>query len=251
MKKKTIPVTERDWYKKWYNNLSPQEKAIEDRERGIRIAKPTVKKDIIKIYTDGCCIGNPGKGGYGVIIKHNEDEYVLSCGFERTTNNRMELKAVIDSLYFVGENIGEADEVHIYSDSRYVTDAINKGWLKNWVKFGYKKNKDLWVIMNELYDSFTPVFHWVRGHNGHIENERCDKIAKEATKSKHLIPDVIDNPKTVGTIDEDCNKFRGKLRELGEYFMHPIPDSVIKTYLNGHTNFIDAVHAFIRKNTLK
>lgn len=249
MKRKTTPVTERAWYKKWYENLSPQERAIEDRERGL-VLKPTIKKDVIKVYTDGCCIGNPGKGGYASIIKFKDEEYELSCGYKLTTNNRMELMAVIDSLHYIGDMFGDSEEIHVYSDSKYVIDPVNKGWLKSWAKFGYKKNKDLWVEMSGLLDTFNIKFHWIKGHNGHKENEECDKLSKEAAKGSNLFNDIgFTKDEIDQKTKENCDKFRDAVRDLGERYN--APDEVVITYIKAHKNFIDGVHAFVRNNTLK
>jgi ribonuclease HI len=140
---------------------------------------------IIQIYTDGACSGNPGKGGYGIVMKFNEKEKEISEGFRKTTNNRMELLAVIVALEKITT---DKYPVEVYSDSKYVIDSIEKGWVFNWVKkpnFGGKKNEDLWRRFLESYYNFNITFHWVKGHNGHPENERCDVLATgEAIKFK-------------------------------------------------------------------
>lgn len=143
---------------------------------------------MIKIYTDGAAQGNPGPGGYGTIMRYGSAEKELSQGYQLTTNNRMELMAVIAGL----EAIKKQDiPVTIYSDSKYVVDAIEKGWLWNWEKknFKDKANPDLWKRYIPLHRRFKPRFVWIRGHNGHPENERCDRLAVMAASGYDLIVD--------------------------------------------------------------
>lgn len=131
---------------------------------------------MIEIYTDGSAKGNPGKGGYGVLLRYKGKVKEISQGFRLTTNNRMELLAVIVAL----ENLKTYEiPVKIYSDSKYVLDSITKGWVFNWLRtdFKGKKNKDLWLRYLKLHPKFNLSFEWVRGHNGHLENERCDLLA--------------------------------------------------------------------------
>ncbi len=141
------------------------------------------------LYTDGAARGNPnGPGGYGIVLKvRNDDgeehEYEYSAGFKRTTNNRMELLAVIVGL----EALKEAANVLVVSDSKYVTDAFNKDWISNWKASGWKtashkpvKNPDLWMRLLKAMKNHNVTFKWVKGHDGHEENERCDKLATEA-----------------------------------------------------------------------
>lgn len=137
----------------------------------------------VEIYTDGACTGNPGKGGYGAVLIYNGTEKEISKGFRETTNNRMELMAAIDALSLLKEPC----EVDLYSDSKYLTDAINKGWLESWVKNGWKKadkkkvmNVDLWESIIRLTEKHTVNFIWVKGHAGNKYNEVCDKLAVEA-----------------------------------------------------------------------
>ena len=135
----------------------------------------------IQLFTDGACSGNPGPGGYGVILRCGDYEKEISEGFEDTTNNRMELMAVIVGL----ESIKwENAVVTVYSDSSYVVNAVTKGWLDNWVlkAFKGKANPDLWIRFLEVYKKHRVNFVWVRGHNGHPENERCDRLAVDAYK---------------------------------------------------------------------
>lgn len=144
----------------------------------------------VTIYTDGAASGNPGPGGFGVVLEssagHRKE---LSGGFRRTTNNRMELLAVIVGLK---ELKSTEVAVTVVSDSKYVVDAINKGWLRSWVKKGFKdkKNPDLWRLMIPLLDKYNPTFQWVKGHNNHPQNERCDALAVQASKQPSLPADT-------------------------------------------------------------
>lgn len=144
---------------------------------------------MIKIFTDGAAQGNPGPGGYGTILKYGSHEKELSQGYELTTNNRMELMAVIAGL----EALKRQDmPVTIYSDSKYVVEAVEKGWLWDWEKkdFSKKANVDLWKRYIPLHRKFKPRFQWVKGHAGHPENERCDRLAVLAASGYDLIVDV-------------------------------------------------------------
>lgn len=140
----------------------------------------------ITMYTDGACKGNPGPGGFGTILRYKSTEKEISGGESSTTNNRMELTAVIKGL----EALKESCQVDIYTDSKYVCDAVSKGWAVSWKRNGWKKsdkkpalNSDLWGELLELIDKHECTFHWIKGHNGHPENERCDSMAvKEAEK---------------------------------------------------------------------
>jgi ribonuclease HI len=140
---------------------------------------------MIRMYTDGAAQGNPGPGGYGVILKYNHHVKELSEGFRLTTNNRMELLAVISGLEALKKN---TIAVTIYSDSKYVVDAVEKGWVFGWEKknFAKKANADLWQRYLKLHKIFKPKFVWVKGHAGHAENERCDQLAVQAAESSHL-----------------------------------------------------------------
>ena len=145
------------------------------------------KKEIY-IYTDGAAKGNPGPGGYGVVMIFGKHRKELSQGYQNTTNNRMELLAVIVAL----EALTRTEyPVKIYSDSKYVVDAINQGWLLNWQKKGFKKKKnvDLWQRFIPLQKKFNLTFHWVKGHSGHPENERCDQLAVNAAEGRDLLVD--------------------------------------------------------------
>ena len=144
---------------------------------------------MIEIYTDGSSRGNPGPGGWGVVLKSGTHYKELSGGFSRTTNNRMELYAVITGLEAI--KISNA-EITVYSDSSYVCDAVNKGWLHSWVKkkFLNKKNEDLWMRFLAIYKKHRVTFVWIKGHAGHIENEKCDKLAVEAALKDNLPEDT-------------------------------------------------------------
>jgi ribonuclease HI len=143
---------------------------------------------MIRIYTDGAAQGNPGPGGYGVILKFNDKEKELSQGFRLTTNNRMELLGVIAGLEAIKKT---GIPVTIYSDSEYVVNAVEKGWIWNWEKTNFKKkaNVDLWQRYIPLHKKFNPKFIWIRGHAGHVENERCDRLAVQAASGFELLVD--------------------------------------------------------------
>jgi ribonuclease HI len=145
---------------------------------------------MIEIFTDGASSGNPGPGGYGVILRSGKHYKELSEGFRKTTNNRMELLAVIKGL----EALKSPNQhVVIFSDSKYVIDAIEKHWIQGWLKKGFqgKKNKDLWLRYLDISKLHNVKFNWVRGHNGHPENERCDELAVAASKDKNLLIDTV------------------------------------------------------------
>lgn len=135
----------------------------------------------VQIFTDGSCLGNPGPGGWAAILQYNGTEKALSGGFSGTTNNRMELRAVINALSALTRVCG----VDLYTDSTYIKDAVVKDWLSGWQKNGWKtatkkpvKNQDLWRELLPLLKNHDVRFHWVRGHAGHPENELCDVLAK-------------------------------------------------------------------------
>ena len=144
----------------------------------------------IIIYTDGSALGNPGPGGYGVVLlappNHRKE---LNAGFRLTTNNRMELMAVCVGLEALKI---EGSEVTVYSDSKYVVDAVEKGWLFGWERkqFKDKKNPDLWIRFLKVYRLHKVRFVWVKGHAGTPENERCDVLAVAAANGPHLAEDV-------------------------------------------------------------
>ncbi len=144
------------------------------------------------IYTDGAAKGNPGKGGYGTILMAGGHIKKLSQGFKLTTNNRMELLAVIVGL----EALNRKCQVKIYSDSKYVVDAVEKGWVFGWQKKGFKdkKNPDLWRRFLTIYKNHEVKFHWVKGHAGNKYNEMCDELAVKAAEGKNLIEDTGYSP---------------------------------------------------------
>ena len=143
----------------------------------------------IIIYTDGSAKGNPGKGGYGVVMLSGKHRKELSKGFLLTTNNRMELLAVIVGLESVKKL---KSNIVVYSDSKYVVNAVEKGWLFNWHKKGFKgkKNSDLWIRFLSVYKKHSIRFLWVKGHNNNVENERCDRLAVSAAEGPNLVSDV-------------------------------------------------------------
>lgn len=142
----------------------------------------------ITIYTDGASRGNPGPGGYGTVMLAGPYRKEMSEGFRKTTNNRMELLAVIKGLEALKK---EGSEVLVYSDSKYVVDAVTKGWIWGWVKKGFKgkKNEDLWRRFLEIYQKHKVEFKWVKGHAGTVENERCDQLAVQAAAMPGLPAD--------------------------------------------------------------
>ena len=145
---------------------------------------------MIELFTDGASSGNPGPGVYGTILRSGQHYKELSQGYRKTTNNRMELLAVIKGLEAL-KNPNQ--QVTIYSDSKYVIDSVEKKWLQGWVKKGFagKKNKDLWMRYLEVSRIHQIKFVWVKGHAGHPENERCDQLAVAAGKQKDLLIDAV------------------------------------------------------------
>ena len=148
--------------------------------------------DKITIYTDGACSGNPGPGGYGTVMQYGERRNELSGGFRKTTNNRMELLAVIEGL----RALNRPCEVTVYSDSKYIVDAVNKGWAKRWKASGWKRNKreralnpDMWAELLKLLDAHKVTLRWVKGHAGNPGNERADALAVAASQSDNLAID--------------------------------------------------------------
>jgi ribonuclease HI len=147
----------------------------------------------VKIYTDGACSGNPGPGGYGVILKSGTHQREISAGFKKTTNNRMEMRAVIEGLRLLKEPCS----VTVYSDSKYLVDAVQRGWARRWQKNNWYRNvrekafnTDLWSELLGLLEKHQVKFHWVRGHGGHPENERCDHLAVQAINRDNLQNDI-------------------------------------------------------------
>jgi len=151
---------------------------------------------MITIYTDGAAKGNPGPGGYGVVMKYQGHRKEIAQGYKLTTNNRMELMAVIVGLEAIKKN---GWDVLIYSDSKYVVDAVEKGWLWGWEKKGFKKKKniDLWKRFIPLFRKHNVKFKWLKGHAGDPENERCDFLAVSSAEGEHLLEDsgyLAENP---------------------------------------------------------
>jgi ribonuclease HI len=143
---------------------------------------------MIRIYTDGAAQGNPGPGGYGTVLKFKDAVKELAEGFRLTTNNRMELLAVIKGLEAIKK---DGIPVTVYSDSQYVVNAVEKGWLWTWQKknFKDKANADLWLRYIPYHLKYKPKFIWIKGHAGHPENERCDYLAVQAASSGNLLVD--------------------------------------------------------------
>jgi len=147
----------------------------------------------VVVHTDGGCKGNPGKGGFGVVMVFGKHRREISAGFRRTTNNRMELLAAISAL----ETLTEPCEVELHSDSRYLIDAIVKKWIDGWKRKGWVtadkrpvKNRDLWERLLIASAPHKVDWRWVKGHAGHAENERCDELANQAVTSQHLLVDT-------------------------------------------------------------
>ena len=156
----------------------------------------------VTIYTDGSARGNPeGPGGYSCILQYidskgNLHEREYSGGYVKTTNNRMEMMAVIIGL----EALTKPCDVLVVSDSKYVTDTFNQNWIENWLKKNWKtstgkpvKNKSLWIRMLKAMEHHNVKFQWIKGHAGHTENERCDRLATEAADSDHLLIDTMED----------------------------------------------------------
>lgn len=144
----------------------------------------------VEIYTDGGASGNPGPGGYGALLRYGTHRKELSGGFRLTTNNRMELLAVITALEALNRT---GMDVDVYSDSKYVVDAVQKGWVMNWEKKRYlnKKNPDLWKRFLVVYRKHNVIFHWVKGHAGNPLNEQVDQLAVAAYKDGELLIDAV------------------------------------------------------------
>lgn len=156
--------------------------------------------ECIDVFTDGSSRGNPGPGGFGAILRYKSNYKEISQGFRLTTNNRMELLAIIVAL----ESLKTNDiPIRIYSDSKYVIDSIEKRWVNGWVKTGFKgkKNKDLWLRYLNVAKDLNIQLIWVKGHNGHPENERCDVLAVEAALSgNHLIDTEFERLTEAGSL---------------------------------------------------
>ncbi len=146
----------------------------------------------ITIYTDGACSGNPGPGGYGVVLIYNKHRKELSGGFRWTTNNRMELMALIAAL----QALKEPCRITVHTDSKYLMNGFEKKWLANWKRNGWKtsakepvQNQDLWQLLDQLLATHPYTFHWIKGHADNTENNRCDELAVAATRLASLPPD--------------------------------------------------------------
>lgn len=155
----------------------------------------------VKIFTDGSCLGNPGRGGFGAILccqsSQSKESYCweLWQGYRHTTNNRMELMAVIAALSVLRKDVASIESIDLTSDSKYLKDGITK-WIHGWKKNGWLtaakqpvKNVDLWRKLDQLVAQHQINWHWVKGHAGHAENERCDKLARDAAQSSELLAD--------------------------------------------------------------
>ena len=155
----------------------------------------------ITMYTDGAAKGNPGNGGYGIVLKAGKHYREISEGFRRTTNNRMELLAVIVGLETIKK---KGQIIDVYSDSKYVVDSVNKRWVFNWEKksFKGKKNIDLWQRFLKINKLHQVSFHWVKGHAGNMYNEKCDELAVIAAEQNDLL------------IDEGYEKAQNSLKKL-------------------------------------
>ena len=152
------------------------------------------EKSHIIIYTDGACHGNPGPGGYAAILISGKNQKELSGGFNKTTNNRMELMAAIKGL----DSLKKPSDVTLYSDSQYLVRSMNQGWVQKWQANGWKRNKkdpalniDLWKQILDLCAKHDVNFEWTKGHAGHPENERCDLLANQAAERSDLPEDKI------------------------------------------------------------
>ncbi len=145
-------------------------------------------KHIVEIYTDGACEGNPGPGGWGALLRYKDSEKEISGSTSHTTNNQMELLATVKAL----ESVKKAVSIHLYTDSTYVKNGITL-WIERWKKNGWKtsnkepvKNRALWEQLDALASQHSITWHWVRGHAGHLENERADKLARSAIQGLKL-----------------------------------------------------------------
>ena len=147
-----------------------------------------MNSSVIEIYTDGACSGNPGPGGFGIVMKYKDQRKEVAQGYRLTTNNRMELLSIIVALESLKK---DNSEVVVYSDSKYVVDSINLKWVFGWVKKGFKDkaNPDLWKRFLLIHPKHNIKFVWVKGHASNKENNRCDELAVAASKSKSLLID--------------------------------------------------------------
>jgi ribonuclease HI len=165
----------------------------DDEAKAIKMLETSDGLKHVVIYTDGACLGNPGPGGYGVVLLHGKDREEFSRGFRLTTNNRMEMLACIVGL----QTLKQPCAVTLYSDSQYVINSMTKGWARRWKQNKWKRNgenvpnADLWEKMLELCDKHKVRFNWVRGHAGNKENERCDQLARQAALGFDMAIDSV------------------------------------------------------------
>lgn len=188
------------------------------------------------IYTDGSSLGNPGNGGWAAIIKDSNQNIIkeLSGGFKYTTNNRMELYSIIESLKYARQH--NENEIKIFTDSQLVCNGINKGWLKNWIKNNWKKNDgkkvlniDLWTQLNELLQNLNVSFHWIEGHSGIVDNERCDTLCKQAAQIA-VLEDV-----NYTSNNQNSNLTKKYISSCGKYTLY-INNNNLKIYNNNNNN---------------
>ncbi len=165
------------------------------------ISSPPVADSEVVIFTDGACENNPGRGGWAAILISGQNRKTLSGGYRETTNNRMELRAAIEGLKALRKS---GYSVRIVTDSRYVSEAVEQGWLEKWAARGYRKasgfreNADLWIELRQLLNQQTVCFEWIEGHAGHPENEACDRLAVEARRQEELAADTgYESPESV------------------------------------------------------
>ncbi|MBW2545547.1 MAG: ribonuclease HI [Deltaproteobacteria bacterium] len=160
-----------------------------------------MNQGMVNIYTDGCCLGNPGPGGYGTVLSYNGHKKELSGGFRLTTNNRMEIMAAIAGL----KELKTKCTVIIHSDSKLLVDAMSKGWIEKWKEDDWENrlNADLWDELLTVCAEHEVLFRWVKGHNGHSQNEYCDKLAKKVSRQKRGL--LIDT-----SYENEVNKQRGE-----------------------------------------
>lgn len=153
----------------------------------------TSQPEVVNVYTDGGCLNNPGPGGYGIVIEQDGERREISGGFRLTTNNRMEMMAAIVALEELRDT---RQQIHLFSDSSYLVNGIEKGWAKKWRTNGWSKsdgraalNSDLWRKLLELLEGRAVVLHWLKGHAGHEQNERCDSLAVAMARQRDLPAD--------------------------------------------------------------
>jgi len=188
----TLPESSLPKVLKYIQSLKPSAEKPSRPVLGSKSQSATPSSDTIIIYTDGACTGNPGAGGYGAVIIHGDRREELSGGYKLTTNNRMEMMGAIVAL----ESLPSNSKVKLHSDSKYIVDAVVKGWAQKWQRNGWKrnskemaKNPDLWQELLDLCKIHDIEFIWVKGHAGIPENERCDRLAVAAASQPNLPSD--------------------------------------------------------------